>query len=192
MRLSDIIATEQLEERPRTGAARLEARAVPRAVPQPGASLRDALHPRCEEALLRCSAQSAGISIFDNDDLDELTWAATAGVLGPFEGRRFPRSNSPCGLCFSYRKTQLLLQPHRYFAWMAQTGVSINEALVVPLIGQFGAFYGTIWVMSHDNLEIHFTLDDADILADLSRGLASTIRLNDYGRAAGGSSFRPV
>ncbi|MDQ1832401.1 hypothetical protein [Massilia scottii] len=182
MTQSDIIATEQLELRPRTGVARTETRAVRRAMPQDGASLRDTLRPRCEEALLRCSAQSAGISIFDNDDLDELTWAATVGKLGPFEGRRFPRSNSPCGLCFSYRKTQLLLQPHRYFAWMAQTGVPVNEALVAPLIGQYGAFYGTIWVMSHDDLDIHFNLDDADTLADLSRGLATTIRLNDIGR----------
>ncbi|NHZ82068.1 hypothetical protein F2P44_22720 [Massilia sp. CCM 8695] len=184
MTLSEIIVTEQLERRPR-GVARMATRAEPRAVPQDGASLRDILRARCEEALLRCSAQSAGISIFDNDDLDELTWAATVGVLGPFEGRRFPRSDSPCGLCFSYRKTQLLLKPHRYFAWMAQTGVPVNEALVAPLIGQFGAFFGTIWVMSHDDLDIHFNLDDADTLADLSRGLATTIRLNDSGRAAG-------
>ncbi len=181
MSLSEIIATDQLHSRPRKGAGNAPVRSMPRVAPQDGVSLRDALRARCEEALLRCSAQSAGISIFDSNDLDELTWAATAGALAPYEGRRFPRSNSPCGLCFSYRSTQLFVQPHQYFHWMAENNVHINEALVSPLIGQFGAFYGTIWVMSHDDPGIHFNLDDADTLADLSRGLASTIRLNDIG-----------
>ncbi|NHZ36981.1 hypothetical protein [Massilia rubra] len=167
--------------RPRKHAGNPAIRSMPRVVPQDGVTLRDALRARCEEALLRCSAQSAGISIFDNNDLDELTWAATAGALAPYEGRRFPRSNSPCGLCFSYRSTQLFVRPHQYFHWMAENNVHINEALVTPLIGQFGAFYGTIWVMSHDDMDIHFNRDDADTLADLSRGLASTIRLNDIG-----------
>ncbi|HEX8612088.1 MAG TPA: hypothetical protein VF800_12445 [Telluria sp.] len=159
---------------------------MPRVAPQDGVTLRDALRARCEDALVRCSAQSAGVSIFDNNDLDELTWGAAVGALAPYEGRRFPRSNSPCGLCFAYRSTQLFVQPHRYFAWMAQNNVHISEALVTPLIGQFGAFYGTIWVMSHDDTDIHFNLDDAHTLADLSRGLASTIRLNDIGPSADG------
>ncbi|NHZ96003.1 hypothetical protein [Massilia sp. CCM 8734] len=181
MSVSEIIATNQLELRPRKHAGHPVMRGMPRVVAQDGVTLRDALRARCEEALLRCSAQSAGISIFDNNDFDELTWAATAGALAPYEGRRFPRSNSPCGLCFSYRSTQLFVRPHQYFHWMAENNVHINEALVTPLIGQFGAFYGTIWVMSHDDMDIHFNRDDADTLADLSRGLASAIRLNDIG-----------
>jgi hypothetical protein len=189
MSLSEIIATDQLHSRPCRHAATPPADSVARVVPQDGVSLREALRARCEEALRRCAAQSAGISIFDSDDLDELTWAATVGVLAPYEGRRFPRSDSPCGLCFSYRNTQLFLQPHRYFQWMAQNGVMINEALVAPLIGQFGAFYGTIWVMSHDDPDIHFNLDDAAVLADLSRGLASTIRLNQIGPASAGDAL---
>lgn len=185
MSLSEIIATDQLQLRPRKRAGDAGGRSVPRVVPQDGVTLQDALRARCDEALLRCGAESAGISIFDHNDLDELTWAATVGVLAPYEGRRFPRSDSPCGVCFSYRSTQLFLRPHRYFGWMAQNDVIINEALVVPLIGQFGAFYGTIWVMSHDDPHIHFNLDDAEILAELSRGLASTIRLNQGGAEPG-------
>lgn len=179
MSLSEIIATDQLQSRPRTRTGNPDIGAMPRPVPQEGVTLREALRARCEEALLRSSAQSAGISIFDTDDLDQLTWVATAGVLAPYEGRRFPRSDSPCGLCFSYRSTQLFKRPHQYFRWMAENRVVIEEALVAPLIGQFGAFYGTIWVMSHDDPGIHFDLDDADTLADLSRGLASIIRLNN-------------
>lgn len=186
MSLSEIIATDQLESRPRRNGDKAGIGLAPRVVPQEGVTLRDALRARCDEALRRCAAQSAGISIFDNDDLDELTWAATAGVLAPYEGRRFPRSDSPCGICFSYRSTQLFLHPHLYFHWMADNDVFISEALVAPLIGQFGAFYGTIWVMSHDDPDIHFNLDDADVLADLSRGLASTIRLNDAARNTDG------
>lgn len=189
MPLSEIVATDLLQSRPRRRAGQACIAPVPRMVPHDGATLREVLRTRCDEALLRCSAQSAGISIFDNNDLDELTWVVIAGTLAPYEGRRFPRSDSPCGLCLSYRSTQLFVRPHQYFRWMAENDVVITEALVAPLIGQFGAFFGTIWVMSHDDPAIHFTLDDADTLADLSRGLASAIRLNYIAPEPGGRAM---
>lgn len=116
-------------------------------------------------ALLWCHAQSAGVSIFADPRYDELTWTSVAGHLEQFATRRYPRRHSLCGVCLDKRATQLFIRPHLYFQWIAQAGVRISEALVVPLWSG-DAIYGTVWVMAHDEGR-RFTADDARILTML-------------------------
>ncbi|WP_141753158.1 MULTISPECIES: hypothetical protein [unclassified Duganella] len=130
-----------------------------------------------KDALRLCGAESAGMTVFDMDDSDELIWISVAGTLHDFERRRFPRHHSPCGVSFDTRAIQLFIEPHRYFEWMRVAGITINEALVCPLFNASGNLYGTIWVMSHRDIGIHFEQLDARILMQLATAAAEVVRV---------------
>lgn len=180
MHLSDILATEQLSQRP----------AHPlRAAPAPAVAAErdqgDTVVPfraRAAQAMALCGAQSAGVSLFDPDGNDELTWIATTGALARFEGQRLVRHSSMCGICFEYRDVQLFIAPHRYFTWMRDLGILAGEALVAPLLGPTGALYGTIWVMAHDDPDIHFNRQDANLLSELGKGMYNRVRVLEAAR----------
>ena len=141
------------------------------AIGKAAADGRDALlHGIVEQAAQLCSADSAGISIFENPHYDELTWTAVTGPLRQFEGRRFPRRNSMCGVCLEHRKAQLFIYPHRHFRWMAEAGIKIETALVVPIV-QRQHIPGTIWIMQHD-IAPRFNAGDAQMLMTLAGLLA--------------------
>ena len=173
MHLSDILATEQLSQRP---AHPLRAAPAPAAVAE--AAQGDPVGPfraRAAQAMALCGAQSAGVSLFDPAGNDELTWVATTGALARFEGQRLVRHASMCGICFEYRDAQLFIAPHRYFTWMRDLGILAREALVAPLLGPTGALYGTIWVMAHDGSDIQFNRQDASLLSELGKGMYSKV-----------------
>jgi len=184
MHLSDILATEQLSQRPPH-----VLRAAPPPVPAPEGQ-GDAVGPfraRAAQAMALCGAQSAGISLFDPDGNDELTWIATTGALARFEGQRLVRHASMCGICFEYRDVQLFIAPHRYFQWMQDIGVLAREALVAPLLGPTGALYGTIWVMAHDDPDIAFNRQDANLLSELGKGMYSKVWALEAARREAGA-----
>lgn len=128
------------------------------------------------EALRLCRAESAGITIFDKNGKDELTWITIAGALSEFEGRRFPRRHSLCGISFDTKEIQLFIEPHRYFQWMRDAGITIDEALVCPLFGPEENLYGTIWTMTHEDQTKQFEQPDARILMQLAAVAGEAIR----------------
>lgn len=128
------------------------------------------------EALRLCLAESAGISIFDKSGKDELTWVSIAGTLSEFEGRRFPRRHSLCGVSVDTKAIELFVEPHRYFQWMQAAGITIEEALVCPLCSAEGDMYGTIWVMTHYDLATRFEQPDARILIQLAAAAGEMVR----------------
>lgn len=141
------------------------------AIGKEAAGGRDALlHAIAAQAARLCRADSAGISIFENSRYDELTWTAVTGVMRQYEGRRFPRRHSMCGVCLEKRMAQLFISPHRYFRWMADAGIEIETALVAPIV-QRQCIPGTIWIMQHD-IAPRFHAQHAQILATLAGLLA--------------------
>lgn len=150
-KLAEVLVTPTLAERPAhridSAADLASTRAFGRALAGGPAALQRTL---CAEAVRRCGAQSAGLSVFEPDPLDELTWVAVDGVMSPFEGGRFPRRYSMCGICLERRAPQLFINPHTYFTWLQATGAVIAEALVVPLFDHQQHLYGTLWVMHHE------------------------------------------
>lgn len=177
MRLSEVIATGMLASRRGHDTTRSDAVAASAALPSfLGLSFKASAHLLTRHALLLCGAQSAGISVFDKGSNDELTWISVAGVLADFEGRRYPRRHSLCGVSFDSRAIELFVQPHRYFQWMLLAGIVINEALVCPIFSPNGSLYGTIWVMSHDNGNIQFEEADARVLMQLAAVAGDAIR----------------
>lgn len=185
MHLSDTLATELLDARVR------DRHGMPvTEKPTPGDKLDalSAIRTRCFQAMALSGAQSAGVSIFDQSQADSLIWIASCGVLAPSEGQRLVRNDSMCGICFAYRAPQLFLSPQRYFLWMAQAGIKVAEALVVPLFGPYGALYGTVWVMTHEQSATHFDREDARALAELGKGMYARIWAYDAARALAGEN----
>lgn len=136
--LSDVLATYELS---------IREPGLPNSHSHPERSFREAgVHAVLDRARPGMGADSVGISIFD-EQKDELTWAAISGELAPFEGRRFPRRHSMCGVCFQTAQSQLFVQPHRFFEWMSMSGIFAEEALITPLRGQRQLFFGTMWAI---------------------------------------------
>lgn len=124
-------------------------------------------------AKLLCKAQSAGVSIFANGQCDELTWMAVSGTLQLFASRRFPRRHSLCGVCFEHAAPQLFINPHLYFEWIAQAGITISEGLVAPLANE-ESIYGTVWLMTRDD-QRYFDAEDARLLGLLGKRVISML-----------------
>lgn len=183
MQLSDVLITDLLAIRRPSAAGQPDA--VPTIpVPLMGSDLpvRALLTARCRQAMALCGAHSAGISMFSPSGFDTLTWLGVVGELAPLDQHVFPRDDSACGICFSYRAPQLFRLPHLYFSWIKKAGVLMQELLVVPIQGPYGAFFGTMWVVSHRAGAPQFTASEVLVLERLSAGLWS--RLSDLGSSA--------
>ena len=183
MHLSDTLATGLLATR------RREHHPAPAPPPAPPVNADDTLsqiRARCERAMQLCESESAGLSVFNSRAPDELVWIATTGAMRTHEGQRFVMHDSMCGVCFSYRETQLFLQPQRYFQWMEAAGLVVEEALVVPLFGPYGSLYGTLWVMTHEHGGTAFDAEDARALHDLGKGMYARIWAHDAARRLAG------
>ncbi len=186
--ISDILVTPALHER----AARVSDPAAELALTRTfgrllGSGAAPIYRTMCREALQRCHAQSAGLSMFEPDPLDELTWVAVEGALAGFEGGRFPRRYSMCGVCLEMRSPQLFVNPHTYYSWLQATAHTVMEALVVPLMNREQRLVGTLWVMDHDKVK-PFDQGDADTLVRLASYAAISL---DLSMASEPGSARP-
>ena len=169
--LRDVLATGDLAE--------AAGSTIPPTAPRDDAFLRFAddatLHHIVAVARTACSADSAGISLFDKRAHDELRWAVVAGDLAGFESRRFPLRHSLCGVCFDRRSAQLFKRPHLYFQWMALNDIFIESGLVYPVVDVSGAFIGTIWVMTNEDSSTQFSIDTVATLAALAEEIVRII-----------------
>ncbi|MEJ7804693.1 MAG: hypothetical protein WKG03_02065 [Telluria sp.] len=137
------------------------------------------------QVLQLTGASAAGISIFNSRSCDELTWESVSGNMQEFTGRRFPLRNSMCGICLEKREPQLFRWPHRYFAWMAQNGILVAEALVVPLCGVGNDVYGTVWAATDTALGTFSRQHANDMLA---LGAVATAALRYRSEREGGAT----
>lgn len=172
MKLADILGTGLLAER-RTGDTRVTD-LVNGSASQHTSDYLALLGNFIDGAMRQCGAQSAGVSLFYRYNSSELTWLRARGDLRDFEGRRFPRRHSPCGVALDANATQLFIRPHRYFQWIEQAGIYISEALVTPIMGPNGRKYGTLWMMTHDGAHA-FNQADARALELTSEKISEAI-----------------
>lgn len=181
--MSDILVTPALHERAVRPGDPAEELALTRTFGRLlGSDAGSIYRTLCREAKQRCEAQSAGLSIFEPDPLDELTWVAVEGTLANFEGARFPRRNSMCGVCLEHRSPQLFANPHTFFSWLQATGHPVTEGLVVPLFDRERSLVGTLWVMNHERQQ-PFDQGDVDTLVRLTSYAAISLDLNTGSRA---------
>lgn len=102
------------------------------------------LQKLAEVALDLCQADSAGISLLDDD---VFRWDATAGAFASARGGTMPRTASPCGVCIDQNTTQLMHLPDRCFPALT-ADPRVVEALLVPFHNH-GMPIGTVWVVAH-------------------------------------------
>jgi signal transduction histidine kinase len=168
--LENVISTEELNRR----AARLpdheaENRALVALAQGMASSPEDILQQLVETALDLCRADSAGISLLEEeeDGREIFRWHAIAGQFAHHLWGTLPRDFSPCGVVLDRNATQLISRPERYFTNLTEALPRISEALLIPFaIG--GPPLGTVWVLAHTERR-QFDTEDARILGSLAK-----------------------
>ena len=125
-----------------------------------------------ETALSLCRAQSAGISLLEEENGSKIfRWHGVAGEYAPHLWGTTPRDFSPCGTVLDTNQVQLMSHLDRHFRYFADVKPSIAEALLVPFHAG-GEAVGTIWVISHDQSR-QFDREDARVLTTLGEFAAA-------------------
>jgi signal transduction histidine kinase/CheY-like chemotaxis protein len=167
--LEDVVTTHLLVERhsrqPDHGA---ENRGLIALAQTMATSPRSLLQQLVNLALTLTGAGSAGISVFEKvSGSGVFRWRATAGAFSRFEGSTMPRDFSPCGVVLDRNAPQLMVEPVRYWPYIADLCPHVTEVLLVP-------FYngdipiGTVWIVAHPGGKL-FDSEDARLIESLSR-----------------------
>jgi His Kinase A (phospho-acceptor) domain len=125
-----------------------------------------------EIAVELCDADSAGVSLEENDDPTNprFRWIAVAGSFEKYLNGTTPRHYSPCGTCLDSSRAQhyRLFQP--YYDFLGVEAEPILDGLLIPW--ENDSMRGTIWAVSHRSREV-FDLSDYQLM----RGLADFVSL---------------
>jgi len=138
-------------------------------------SMRDApdsiLETLSATALQLCGAQSAGLSLLD-DQRQRFRWAGVVGRWAEHTGGGTPREFGPCGTVLDLGTPQLFNRPERHFAYLASVEPYIDEGLLLPFSVN-GEAVGTIWVIAHDE-RCRFDHEHLRVMSNLAT-VAATI-----------------
>jgi transcriptional regulator with GAF, ATPase, and Fis domain len=119
-----------------------------------------------ETALELCGAQSAGLSLLEEENGQKIfRWHGVAGQYAPHLWGTTPREFSPCGTVLDTDSVLLMSRLDRHFTYFAQVEPRIAEALLIPFHVR-GQAVGTIWVIAHDQTLL-FDAEDARVLTTL-------------------------
>jgi signal transduction histidine kinase/ActR/RegA family two-component response regulator len=166
--LEEVIATAELERRP-TRAPDFESES--RALVGLMRALREAdtnvLQKLADTALRLCGAQSAGVSIEEEEEGRRVfRWHGAAGRWASLRGRTIPRDSSPCGTVLERNTPVLMKRPARFFTMPCADSLPVTETLLVPFTAD-GVTVGTVWLGSHDEGR-RFDREDLRLLTSLS------------------------
>jgi transcriptional regulator with GAF, ATPase, and Fis domain len=130
------------------------------------------LQQLAEKALELCQAQSAGLSLLEDEgDRRIFRWHAIAGRYAPNLWGTTPREFSPCGTVLDTDRVQLMSHLDRHFTYFAKVEPHIAEALLIPFHVD-GKAVGTIWVVAHDQAR-QFDSEDARVITTLGEFAAA-------------------
>lgn len=166
--IDDVLITAELARRPtRTPDHAAESQALT-ALAQEMASNTDGMLRKCAELVLAlCHADSAGISVLEPGEADDVfRWKAAAGGFAPILGGTIPRAESPCNVVVQSGQAVLFNEPKRFFQALRNSEPPIYEALLVPWhLGR--EVVGTLWAVKH-HPDGRFDAEDARLLASLA------------------------
>ncbi|WP_263357765.1 GAF domain-containing protein [Acidicapsa ligni] len=122
-----------------------------------------------------CGADSAGISIEQEDKTDEkyYLWVATAGSYSNFLNATLPRYPSACGVCIERGTPQLFRVTQRFFDIMKVEAPAVTDGILLPW--QVEETRGTIWIVSHQK-SVAFDGDDLRLMQTLANFAAMGVR----------------
>jgi signal transduction histidine kinase len=122
-----------------------------------------------------CGADSAGISVEQEEKTDEnfWHWVATAGSYSGFLNATLPRYPSACGICLERGRPQLFRVTQRFFDLMGVDAPTVTDGILLPW--ETEETRGTIWIMAHGRAEA-FDGDDARMMQVLANFAAMGVR----------------
>jgi signal transduction histidine kinase/CheY-like chemotaxis protein len=177
--LEQVINTDDLKSRPaRAPDHAAENRAFVRLAKVMAHSPHQILQTLTDEALELCRADTAGISIIEDDNGETVfRWHALSGALAAHLRGTTPRHFSPCGTVVDRNSVLLMSHLERHFRYFADVRPEIVEALLIPFTIN-GQTIGTLWVVMHDEHR-KFDREDERLLQDLAEFTAAayTLRL---------------
>lgn len=129
-----------------------------------------------DAAVELCGADSAGISVVQNDSTDDnfYHWVATAGQYSGFLGAKLPRYPSACGVTLERGRPQIFRVTQRFFDLMGIQAPTVTDGLLLPW--QVEETRGTIWIMAHDRDEA-FDAEDCRMMEALANFAATGVKL---------------
>ena len=122
-----------------------------------------------------CGADSAGISIEQEDGSDEqfYRWVATAGDYVGFLDAVLPRNPSACGVCLERGRPQLFRVSQRFFDILGVEAPLVTDGILLPW--QVEGTRGTIFIMAHGRDEA-FDSEDVRLMQLLADFAAMGVR----------------
>lgn len=186
--LDHILRNDELEKRPsRPPDYKAEAETLAWLAESLADSADTILQKLSDAALKLCGADSAGVSIAEQENGSELfRWRGVSGQLSPFLMGTMPRDFSPCGHVLKTGSHHLMLKMIGHYQYVDQLKLPLYEVLLVPFFVA-GNAVGTMWIVAHSDKK-KFDSEDLRLLTSLTRfasaGYQSKIRF-DYDKAYG-------
>ena len=170
------LITGELDRRPRRapdhGAENRALTALARVMAE---SPRDLLRRLVEAGLELCRADSAGVSILEDEGgRGVFRWHAAAGSFAPYLNATVPRDASPCGVVIERDRPLLFDRPARHFIFDGAE-LPVYETLLVPFHHE-GRPVGTVWASANTPAR-EFDAEDARLLLSLSRFASAAFQL---------------
>ncbi|MET4697033.1 two-component sensor histidine kinase [Constrictibacter sp. MBR-5] len=129
-----------------------------------------------ELAMEMTEGSSAGLSLYEEEPAPGVfRWRWLQGLLSPFEGTTVPRDFSPCGVALDRNDIVLCAHPERVYNWIAEAGLTIPEALLVPLYLGGTVPLGTLWIIGRGPR--HFDRGHARAMKELASFVDIALRM---------------
>lgn len=173
--VDDVIITTELSRRPsRQPDHAAENRALVELATVMASSPDRVLQKLSDTALELCRAGSAGVSVWEPGAANVFRWKATSGAYTPYLGNAMPRDFSPCGTVLDRNVSQLMVDPVRFYPYIAELSSPVREVLLVPF-HQANETVGTVWVVSHSDAR-QFDAEDERLVTTLSRFAGAAVQ----------------
>ena len=171
--LESVLCTEELARRPmRPPNSEALASALVALAQTLAGSPEQVLQELVKRALDLCAAQSAGISLLEEEEGRKIfRWHGLAGQYAAHLWGTTPREFSPCGTVLDTDKVQLMAHLDRHYTYFAEVQPHIEEALLIPFHVR-GEAVGTVWVLSHDQTR-RFDAEDARVMTAIAEFAAA-------------------
>lgn len=133
------------------------------------------LQSLAETALQLCRADTAGISLLEQQDGGEVfRWEAVTGVFSDRLHAKMSRDASPSGITIDRNATQLMYMAERVFPAL-KSEPPLVEALLIPFYAEHKPI-GTVWVGAHDERR-KFDHEDERIIKTLAQFASASWQL---------------
>ena len=173
----DVFITAQLSARPIGKTNHLQEKRAMQELAQCMVEDPEDILPRFTDLAMEITSTNAGgVSLLEPDPAPGFfRWRYLRGAAEQYENFLAPRNFSPCGKTLELNAPALLSYPERYYSWIADSGISAAEVLLVPISVPKGDIFGTLWSISND--PGHFHRGHVRALTELSHFVAAALRM---------------